>query len=200
MGSGNSDDGPRGRCQDPESEELCQGTSGELSADGEAEKAKELICQSYGNAIPGRGRQGVLQMVEVIAGPRKMLENQAERPCTNSVGMKLVLVPPGEFMMGSPKREMDWLRLTFRKIWREGHKQWFQDELPIHPVRITTLLHGRHGSHGRTVPRIRQGDQPQDRSGTRRRRHDFQQGGEPLGPQERYEMGFGPVADPMINR
>ena len=40
-------------------------------------------------------------------------------------------------MMGSLKREMDWLRLTFKKIWREGHKQWFQDELPLHPVRIT---------------------------------------------------------------
>ncbi len=39
--------------------------------------------------------------------------------------------------MGSLKQEMDWLRLTFKKVWREGHKQWFQDELPLHPVRIT---------------------------------------------------------------
>jgi len=55
----------------------------------------------------------------------------------NSLGMKMVRIPAGEYMMGSLKREMDWLRLTFKKIWREGHKQWFQDELPLHPVRIT---------------------------------------------------------------
>jgi formylglycine-generating enzyme required for sulfatase activity len=51
--------------------------------------------------------------------------------------MDLVRIPAGEYMMGSLKREMDWVRLTFKKIWREGHKQWFQDELPLHPVRIT---------------------------------------------------------------
>jgi formylglycine-generating enzyme required for sulfatase activity len=44
-----------------------------------------------------------------------------EKEITNSIGMKLVLVPPGEFLMGSP----------------DSDKDGQQDEKPQHRVRIT---------------------------------------------------------------
>jgi formylglycine-generating enzyme required for sulfatase activity len=77
-----------------------------------------------------------------LKGLSSVVDSSGKREITtNGIGMKLVRIPPGDYMMGSPKREMDWLRITFKKIWREGHKQWFQDELPLHPVRITKAFH-----------------------------------------------------------
>ena len=56
---------------------------------------------------------------------------------TNSIGMKLVLIPPGEFMMGSPEAE-------------EGRFDW---EGPQHRVRITKPFY--LGAHEVTVGQFR---------------------------------------------
>ena len=54
---------------------------------------------------------------------------------TNSIGMKLVLIPPGEFMMGSPKE------LIEEELKAHGDDQWYKEHLPgegpQHRVRIT---------------------------------------------------------------
>jgi formylglycine-generating enzyme required for sulfatase activity len=54
---------------------------------------------------------------------------------TNSIGMKLVLIPPGEFMMGSPKE------LIEEELKAHGDDQWYNEHLPgegpQHRVRIT---------------------------------------------------------------
>ncbi len=54
---------------------------------------------------------------------------------TNSIGMKLVLIPPGEFTMGSPKE------LIEEELKTPGADQWYMDHLagegPQHLVRIT---------------------------------------------------------------
>jgi formylglycine-generating enzyme required for sulfatase activity len=54
---------------------------------------------------------------------------------TNSIGMKLVLIPPGEFMMGSPKE------LIEKEVRANPGWQWYRDktlsEGPQHRVRIT---------------------------------------------------------------
>ena len=54
---------------------------------------------------------------------------------TNSIGMKLVLIPPGEFMMGSPKE------LIEEELKAHGDDQWYKEclpgEGPRHRVRIT---------------------------------------------------------------
>ena len=53
---------------------------------------------------------------------------------TNSIGMKLALIPPGEFMMGSAESAEE----TARAFEREGAQAaWFQDEHPQHRVRLT---------------------------------------------------------------
>jgi predicted Zn finger-like uncharacterized protein len=51
---------------------------------------------------------------------------------TNSIGMKLTLIPPGEFMMGSPRQEIDGLIREFSFL-----KDNLEAEQPQHQVRIT---------------------------------------------------------------
>ena len=58
---------------------------------------------------------------------------------SNSIGMKLVLIPPGEFEMGSPE---DLIQVESRVHdddgWYRGwYRQWLQGEGPAHRVRIT---------------------------------------------------------------
>jgi hypothetical protein len=76
-------------------------------------------------------------------GPQKLLEvdypawkrKWASNAITNSLGMKLVLIPAGEFMMGSSQEEI--------KSWNDWSKQQdlnsinIDDEGPQHRVRIT---------------------------------------------------------------
>jgi serine/threonine protein kinase len=54
--------------------------------------------------------------------------------CENALGMKLRLVPPGDFVMGSPQEEVDMLA-------EAGKDQWWKDhvvrEAPRHPVYLT---------------------------------------------------------------
>jgi formylglycine-generating enzyme required for sulfatase activity len=54
---------------------------------------------------------------------------------SNSIGMKLVLIPPGEYMMGSPKELIDEILRT------PGLPDWYHEhlpgEMPQHKVRIT---------------------------------------------------------------
>jgi formylglycine-generating enzyme required for sulfatase activity len=57
---------------------------------------------------------------------------------TNSIGMKLILIPPGEFMMGSTQEEVDRL---LKEAKEKNYEQWYKDRLPSegpqHRVRIT---------------------------------------------------------------
>ena len=54
---------------------------------------------------------------------------------TNSIGMKLVLIPPGEFTMGSPREQIK------EELKTPGIEDWYKDRLPgegpQHKVRIT---------------------------------------------------------------
>ena len=54
---------------------------------------------------------------------------------TNSIGMKFVLIPPGEFEMGSPKETID------EELKTHADDGWYKDHLPgegrQHRVRIT---------------------------------------------------------------
>ena len=113
--------------------------SGEMIVSGDLARAKEMMqgilkrCES----AAGDPRE-CSKWIEAVRGLNTVFAKPTDRTkVTNSIGMTLVRIPSGEYMMGSLKREMDWVRLTFKKVWREGHKQWFQDELPLHPVRIT---------------------------------------------------------------
>jgi len=53
---------------------------------------------------------------------------------TNSIGMKLVLIPPGEFQMGSPREEINQL---LKSTTDEGYLKHFRSEGPRHRVRLT---------------------------------------------------------------
>lgn len=112
---------------------------GELAVDGDFERAHQLVtqllreCESSESDVRDCARwEKSLRGLEV-----SLRRPPVRKTHENSIGMKLVRIPAGDYMMGSLKQEMDWLRLTFKKTWRDGHKQWFQDELPLHPVHIT---------------------------------------------------------------
>jgi serine/threonine-protein kinase len=59
---------------------------------------------------------------------------------TNSIGMKLVLIPPGEFMMGSPKELIEEELKVYANAndtWYQNYKERLLGEGPQHRVRIT---------------------------------------------------------------
>jgi sulfatase modifying factor 1 len=71
---------------------------------------------------------------------------------TNSLGMKLALIPAGEFVMGSPEGP-DELARTFR-VYERRRLEQLDDEHPAHRVRITRPFH--LGIHEVTVGQFRQ--------------------------------------------
>ncbi len=113
--------------------------AGEFLAARDVARAREIVRQAMRDCESGEENvRDCSQWSEFLRGLSSLLAKPTEQKVVkNSLGMDLVRIPAGEYMMGSLKREMDWVRLTFKKIWREGHKQVFQDELPLHPVRIT---------------------------------------------------------------
>jgi len=69
-------------------------------------------------------------------------------PITNTIGMKLVLIPAGDFMMGSRETPEE-LAKAFG-----GKPEWFTDEQPSHRVRITKPFY--LGAHEVTRGQFRQ--------------------------------------------
>ena len=64
--------------------------------------------------------------------------DRQNREITNSIGMKLVLIPPGEFMMGSTEPAEELVR-AFAAYNRKP--EFFKDEFPRHRVRITKAFY-----------------------------------------------------------
>ena len=56
----------------------------------------------------------------------------------NSLGMKLRLIPPGEFIMGSPQKEIDAMVETSRD---PQWQVWFRSEGPQHHVKLTQAFY-----------------------------------------------------------
>lgn len=129
---------------------------GELLAEGDAVRAQEFLRRSIAECESGIGNtRECSQWITSLRGMISALKIPSKRTVfKNSMGMEFVRIPASEYMMGSPKREMDWLRMKFKKTWREGHKQWFEDELPLHPVRITRPFY--MGIHEVTVGQFRE--------------------------------------------
>ena len=113
--------------------------AGELALEGDTVRASEIIRQAIRDCSSGASdTRECSQWLNSLRGLNDIFSDPKKKTVyTNSIGMKLVRLPATDYMMGSLKQEMDWLRLTFRKTWRDGHKQWFQDEMPLHPVRLT---------------------------------------------------------------
>jgi len=75
--------------------------------------------------------------------------------CTNSIGMKLTLIPPGEFMMGSTEKQMrQEVEDAKGGQWYVGVASGRSIELPAHRVRITKPFY--MGSAEVTVGQFRQ--------------------------------------------
>ena len=62
-----------------------------------------------------------------------------EKQITNSIGMKLTLIPAGEFKMGSRESAEDTAAFFNKTYGGDAIKaEWFKGEHPQHRVRITT--------------------------------------------------------------
>ncbi len=77
---------------------------------------------------------------------------RAAEPVTNSIGMKLVRIPAGEFLMGSPEGP-DELARTFTLCERR-RLEALDDERPAHRVRITRAFY--LGAHEVTLAQFKQ--------------------------------------------
>ena len=73
-----------------------------------------------------------------VATAQESKEAGGKKQITNSIGMKLVLIPAGEFMMGSGESAED-TAAFFNKTYGEDFLKadFFKDEHPQHRVRIT---------------------------------------------------------------
>ena len=113
--------------------------AGELLLQGDTTRAGELVLDAIRRCDGATANaKDCSRWMTALRGLRVAIRQGNGRiEITNSLGMRMVRIPAGEYMMGSLPGEMDWARLTFKAIWRDGHKQWFQDEIPLHPVRIT---------------------------------------------------------------
>ncbi|MGH7135996.1 MAG: SUMF1/EgtB/PvdO family nonheme iron enzyme, partial [Pirellulales bacterium] len=57
---------------------------------------------------------------------------------TNSIGMRLVLIPPGEFTMGSPEAE---IAVLVEGAPNQDWRSWFRSEGPQHRVKLTQAFY-----------------------------------------------------------
>ncbi len=99
-----------------------------------------LVFLALGNLAPGADEAGSADQAKEARRRQEETARALGRPVEliNSIGMKLKLIPAGEFMMGSPEDE-------------EGREA---DEGPIHRVRISTPFY--LGATEVTVGQIRQ--------------------------------------------
>jgi len=85
--------------------------------------------------------------VEEKSTPRAMLPEEPSGEITNSIGMKLKLIPAGEFQMGSGLSAAE----LAKQFGRDASS--FENEYPSHPVRITKPFY--LGQHEVTVEQFR---------------------------------------------
>ena len=84
---------------------------------------------------------------------------------TNSIGMQLVLIPAGEFMMGSGESSEELARMYAK--W-EAEPEWFAREHPQHRVRITRPFYlGMHEVTVGTISAVCGGKELSDRGGAK---------------------------------
>jgi formylglycine-generating enzyme required for sulfatase activity len=117
------------------------GSDRELTVYGLVDYVTGQVPERMKQLLPGRQQQPNLK--GDIEG-RPVLLRLAAPVLTNSIGMKLVLIPAGEFQMGSTPEEIDRVEALF-----PGSKPFLDDEKPQHPVRITKPF--RAGVHEVTV-------------------------------------------------
>lgn len=82
-----------------------------------------------GSAVPGQEIRGAESATTISSTPAPG-EDPATELITNSIGMKLRLIPAGSFIMGSPDTELDRDR-------EEHSLKRYSDEAPQHKVTIT---------------------------------------------------------------
>jgi len=87
-------------------------------------------------------------LLPFVSPSRTSLGAEPANPITNSIGMKLTLIPAGDFMMGSRETPEELAKAFGEK------PEWFTNEQPSHRVRITKPFY--LGAHEVTRGQFRQ--------------------------------------------
>ena len=122
-----------------------------------------------------------LSFLAAVAAAKEADQNIAAEK-TTSIGLKLVRIPAGEFMMGGaePAEELVKAFSTYKRP-----PEYFKDEYPRHRVKITKPFYlGQVRSDRRRVQKIRRRDRLQNPARNQRRRRHVQRRGR-LGLQRR---------------
>jgi formylglycine-generating enzyme required for sulfatase activity len=138
---------------------VLQGLEGKAkNADGEVRWSglAEYVTQSVSRAVPRLIGEGAQQTPElkvnlrgaspVLVAPGKEVVVKARpREVTNDIGMKLVRIPKGKFLMGSTKEEQDDAIADYERIVgskaSDSIRAWFRSEGPRHEVEITNAFY-----------------------------------------------------------
>ena len=114
-------------------------TIGELSADGSAVDTAQLASQMKKRvpalvaSVSPRDKQTPKPFITDVVDLQLVLKQEVEKLLTNTLGMKLTLIPSGEFRMGSTDADIE----AVLKLDASLKKETFADEQPQHRVRIT---------------------------------------------------------------
>ncbi len=81
---------------------------------------------------PGRS-----EPLPTIPGGQPALSGSLSKSLTNSIGMKLTLIPAGEFLMGSSESADETLAFARRTGWKDAQVEYFEGETPLHRVRLS---------------------------------------------------------------
>ncbi len=154
-------DGKTGSPPPPE-EGRGEGKPGTVSKRSEVAVASEKVTSPHPSPLPlGEGPAPPLAIAPFDAATaRKHQEAWAKHlgvpvEWTNSIGVKFVLIPPGEFEMGSTQEQV---KHFLEEAKKQGLPQWYIEQLPAeaprHRVRITRAF--CLGEHEVTLGRFRQ--------------------------------------------
>jgi formylglycine-generating enzyme required for sulfatase activity len=106
---------------------------------------KDKVSDEVPRVIGGGARQSPHEIMNLIGKSPVLLESKEDdktklepaRSFTNSIGMKLVLIPKGKFMMGSTKAEQDEVVESVSEGSRKNVRDWVTEERPRRDVEIT---------------------------------------------------------------
>jgi formylglycine-generating enzyme required for sulfatase activity len=113
---------------------------GEVTWDGLTEYVKEKVSDEVPILIGDGAKQSPHKIENLVGKSPVLLQSDAEdlaREFTNSIGMKLVLIPRGKFMMGSTTAEQDGVLKSVSERDRKILRNWVKTEGPRHEVEIS---------------------------------------------------------------
>lgn len=106
----------------------------DLVAAGKKIEARKLASQSGNGANVPKGQDDVrASLKEVLESLIDLADDKSQESFANSLGMRMIRIPAGAFVMGSSEMDIAWAMGTLA----QGQPVQIENEFPFHKVRIT---------------------------------------------------------------